>query len=157
KLIHADNHVDLHEYCLVRLLGLQLRDLLDPSAGFTPGRHRLRQHRDSFAALCAIVAASGDENMRVAERAYRQAMQRTLPDSTVAFAVDNDWQAALDRALAELDSLRAPDKQLVVDGLATAISADGMVTVAEAELLRVICAALHCPLPLLHASAADAG
>ncbi|HET6587614.1 MAG TPA: M48 family metallopeptidase, partial [Oleiagrimonas sp.] len=46
KLIHADNHVDLHEYCLVRLLGLQLRDLLDPSAGFTPGRHRLRQHRD---------------------------------------------------------------------------------------------------------------
>jgi tellurite resistance protein len=33
--------------------------------------------------------------------------------------------------------------------LTRAISADGMVSVAEAELLRTICAALHCPLPPL--------
>ncbi|HET7299514.1 MAG TPA: M48 family metallopeptidase, partial [Oleiagrimonas sp.] len=156
KLIRADNQVDLHEYCLVRLLHLQLRDLLNPSAGFTPGRHRLRQRRTSFAALCAIVAASGDPDMQVAQRAYLQAMNRTLPDVQIEFAVPDDWQGAMDKALSDLDSLRAADKQLVVDGLATAIAADGMVTVEEAELLRVICAALHCPLPLLHAGAAGA-
>jgi len=35
----------------------------------------------------------------------------------------------------------------VVRGLTQAISADGLLNVAEAELLRTVCAALHCPLP----------
>jgi hypothetical protein len=35
-----------------------------------------------------------------------------------------------------------------------AISSDGVVTVAEAELLRTVCAALHCPLPPLLQGAA---
>ena len=57
--------------------------------------------------------------------------------------------AALDRALPRLDRLGAAGKELVVGGLVRAISADGTVSVAEAELLRTICAALHCPLPPL--------
>lgn len=157
QLIHADSRVDLHEYCLMRLLGLQLRDLLNPSAGFRPGGHRLRQRRESFARLCAIVAAHGNrDDGEAARHAFMLAMQRTLPDWQALYAVPEDWQADMDEALDVLDGLRAPDKQLVIDGLATAISADGVVTVAEAELLRVICAALHCPLPLLHARPASA-
>ena len=39
-------------------------------------------------------------------------------------------------------------KELVIQSLLSAIQADGMVSVEEAELLRVICASLHCPLPL---------
>jgi hypothetical protein len=38
--------------------------------------------------------------------------------------------------------------------LAEAISADGVITVGEAELLRTICAALHCPLPPIAGEAA---
>ena len=38
---------------------------------------------------------------------------------------------------------------MVVRGMTEAISADGMVSVREAELLRTVCAALHCPLPPL--------
>jgi Zn-dependent protease with chaperone function len=151
QLVHADRRVDLHEYCLMRVLHLQLRDLLNPSSGFRPGRHRLRQCRESFAALCAIVAAHGNRDEAKARQAFGQAWQRTLPGDEVDYAVPEDWQDAMDKALTSLDTLRAPDKQLLVDGIATAISADGVVTVDEAELLRVICAALHCPLPLLHA------
>ena len=40
-----------------------------------------------------------------------------------------------------------PAKEVLIQGLASAIHADGEVSVAEAELLRVICASLHCPLP----------
>ena len=52
-----------------------------------------------------------------------------------------------------LDRLAPAGKELVVAGLTRAISEDGTVRVAEAELLRVIAAALHCPLPPLLADA----
>jgi hypothetical protein len=52
-----------------------------------------------------------------------------------------------ERALDDLDGLMPPAKELVIQSLASAIHADGVVSVAEAELLRVICASLHCPLP----------
>jgi len=38
-------------------------------------------------------------------------------------------------------------KELLLEGIVAAISNDGQVSVAEAELLRTVCAALHCPLP----------
>jgi hypothetical protein len=59
------------------------------------------------------------------------------------------WSAALDRALYCLDRLAPSDKGLVVTGLAATVGADGIVTLNEAELLRAICASLHCPLPPL--------
>ncbi|HEX7341221.1 MAG TPA: M48 family metallopeptidase [Rhodanobacteraceae bacterium] len=159
-LVQVDHSVDLHEYCLVRLLDLQLHDLLDPSSGFTPGGKRLRQCRDDFSALCAIVAAHGHTDTAAAQRAWVQAMQHALPNDRGQFKLPEDWQAAMDQSLSALDSLRASDKQLVVEGLTVVVSEDGVVTVEEAELLRVICASLHCPLPLLHAqpqpSASDA-
>jgi hypothetical protein len=54
---------------------------------------------------------------------------------------------ALDDALVALDALDPLAKQLMVEGITAAIAADGRVCVAEAELLRTLCAALHCPLP----------
>ncbi|HET7269286.1 MAG TPA: M48 family metallopeptidase [Oleiagrimonas sp.] len=151
-LVQVDHSVDLHEYCLVRLLDLQLRDLLDPSAGFTPGRKRLRQCRESFASLLALVAAHGHAgDHQAAQRAWTRALGHALPDARIAFALPENWQAAMDRALHELDALRASDKQRVVEAMAIVVGEDGVVTVAEAELLRVICASLHCPVPLLDA------
>jgi hypothetical protein len=36
---------------------------------------------------------------------------------------------------------------LLIQGLVAAVHADGVVNIEEAELLRVICASVHCPLP----------
>jgi len=49
--------------------------------------------------------------------------------------------------LRALDLLAPAGKELLLRGLTAAISADGKVSVSEAELLRTICASLHCPLP----------
>ncbi len=156
-LARADARVDLDEYCLLRLLGRQLHDLLDPAAGFRPGTRRLRDCRESFATVCAILARHGNRgDAEAARRAFLLAMQRTLPGWRAEPVVPADWQAALDRALAALDRLRALDKQLVVDGLAIVVDADGIVVAVESELLRMICAVLHCPLPLLRARPARA-
>jgi division protein CdvB (Snf7/Vps24/ESCRT-III family) len=63
------------------------------------------------------------------------------------------WPPKLDAALSRLDRLRPEAKEQLVAALVTAISHDGRMTVPESELLRVICAVLHCPLPPLYAAA----
>ena len=46
-----------------------------------------------------------------------------------------------------LEKLEPLGKELLVAGLVAAVSHDGRVSVAEAELLRVVCASLQVPLP----------
>ena len=76
-----------------------------------------------------------------------------LPGRALPYAPPDDWIGALDRALPTLDRLAPAGKELVVGALTRAIGEDGVVSVAEAELLRTITAALHCPLPPLLANA----
>ena len=149
SMVHADARVDLHEYCLVKLLHLMLADALDPSGGFVPGARRLRQVQADYATLCAVVARRGHDDEESARRAWARAMQEALPNANLAYAVPDDWQTAMDKALDRIDRIRPLDKQLVVRGLTHAITEDNRVNVAEAELLRVVCASLHCPLPPL--------
>jgi Zn-dependent protease with chaperone function len=148
-LVHADHRVDLHEYCLVKLLHLQLHDALDPARGFVPGAGRLRQSAAEFGDLCAIVARHGQSDPEKARQAWASAMHEALPSSRASYDPPEEWIPRMDQALDRLDRIRPVDKMLVVRGLTAAVSADGEVTVEEAELLRVICASLHCPLPPL--------
>lgn len=59
------------------------------------------------------------------------------------------WVGPMDRALVRLDRLAPRDKERVVRALTVTIANDGRVNLAEAELLRLLCALLHCPLPPL--------
>ncbi len=157
-MVNADQRVDLHEYCLVKLVRQMLADALDPSGGFVPGALRLRQVDTEYATLCAIVARQGHDDDDAARRAWARGMNEALPNTRSVYTVPDDWQPALDRALERIDRIRPFDKQLVVRGLAEAITEDQQVNLAEAELLRVICASLHCPLPPMvqHLTAFDA-
>lgn len=146
-LIRADDHVSLSEYCLARLVRLQVIEALDPASARVVGRYKLPQLAGELADVFAILAQHGHGDARVASRAYRLGLHETLPGSTAPYAPPADWIAALDRALPKLDLLAPAGKELVVRGLTLAIGEDGVMSVAEAELLRTICAALHCPLP----------
>jgi len=55
--------------------------------------------------------------------------------------------SALDTVWAPLDRLNPMAKQVMVEAITATISHDGRVTVGEGELLRTLCAVLHCPLP----------
>uniref|UniRef100_A0A0U1PC30 Peptidase M48 n=1 Tax=Mizugakiibacter sediminis TaxID=1475481 RepID=A0A0U1PC30_9GAMM len=148
-MVHADGRVELDEYCLATLVRLQVVAALDPARGFVPGSLRLADCADEVRDLCALVARHGHEDDDAARRAFLLAMHEALPDAAPLFAWPDDWRAALDAALAKLARLAPEGKELVVRALVRAIGADGVVGVAEAELLRVVCAALHCPLPPL--------
>ncbi|HEY6027133.1 MAG TPA: hypothetical protein VIV09_09575, partial [Pseudolabrys sp.] len=54
---------------------------------------------------------------------------------------------ALDEVWAPLDALEPLGKEVLVEAITATISHDGRIDIAEAELLRTICSALHCPLP----------
>ncbi|MGH8152188.1 MAG: M48 family metallopeptidase, partial [Rhodanobacteraceae bacterium] len=148
-LIHAGGRVDLDEYCLARLVRAQVLAALDPSASFKPGTLKLTDARDELRDLAALVAHFGNDDEDTVRRAFQAAMQEALPNASIMYALPDDWQGALDRALGTLARLTPEGKQLTVRALTQAIAADGKVTVAESELLRVVCAVLGCPLPLV--------
>ncbi len=148
-LIHADGRVDLDEYCLAKLVHAQVVAALDPSASFKPGSVKLTAAADELRDLAALVAHFGNEDEENARRAFQAAMHDALPDASALYAIPDDWQAGLDGALDKLRRLSPAGKQLTVRALTRAIAADGKVSVAESELLRVVCAVLDCPLPPL--------
>lgn len=149
ELIHADGRVSLDEYCLARLVGVQVMDALNPAQTRVMGRIRPGQAEAELRDLFAVLAEYGHGDAEGARRAYRLGMQEVLPNARPVYAPPPDWATALDRALPRLDLLAPAGKEMVVRGMTEAISADGMVSVREAELLRTVCAALHCPLPPL--------
>jgi len=149
-LVHADGQVSLFEYCLARLLQVQVREALDPSRHARFGRRKPASVQREFAMLLAVVAQAGAGGDRAAaQRAYLAGLQRVLPRDHVPYAPPAGGVLALDEVWAPLDLLDPLAKQVVVEAITDAITHDGQVNVQEAELLRTICAVLHCPLPAM--------
>lgn len=139
----------LGEYCLAKLIGLQVIDALNPAATQAMGHTKLPGVEAELKDPLSIVANYRHEDNSAAQCAYVLGLREVLPEAAIAYAPPNDWVLALDRALPKLDLLAPAGKELVVRTLTQAISADGIVSGAECELLRTVCAALHCPLPPL--------
>ncbi|MHB1058770.1 MAG: M48 family metallopeptidase [Rhodanobacter sp.] len=148
-LVRVDGRVDLGEYCLARLLRMQLLEARQPRRTPLDGLKKLPACRGSLMLVCAVVAASGSADEASARRAWLLAMQHAFPGEAADWsAPPTAWQLPFERALYDLDGLLPAAKELVIQSLASAIHADGRVSVEEAGLLRVICTGLHCPLPL---------
>ncbi|HET9485489.1 MAG TPA: M48 family metallopeptidase [Xanthomonadales bacterium] len=152
RVIHADESVDLDEYCLAKLVALQVVEALDPSRAKVMGRRKLHELRAEAAALLATLARHGHADADDARRAYVAGVQGLLPDGTPPYAPPSDPIAALDAALPELDRLDPAGKELLIESMVRTMGHDGVIEIAEAELLRTVCAAMHCPMPPLPAA-----
>jgi Zn-dependent protease with chaperone function len=146
-VVHADGQVSIREYCLMRLVAVHLGEALDPGRGRILGSLKLADCRREVMALIATLAVSGHAGREAAARAFAAGIGPMFGSDAIAFAAPDDWRAALDEAWPKLDRLNGESKQLLVEGLVRTMMHDGRVTVAESELLRTVCAALHCPLP----------
>jgi Zn-dependent protease with chaperone function/uncharacterized tellurite resistance protein B-like protein len=147
EFVMADRQVDLFEYALSRLLRARLVGMGDPRAAARPGERKLRDAREAYSRLCAVVATFGNPDPVAAQRAWQLAQREAFGETGAAMPSVPDWRMAFDGAVIELSRCNPASKELVVRGLWLAIAADGVVTVAEAECLRAICASLGCPLP----------
>ena len=147
SVVHADGAVSLFEYCLGRLLEVQVRESLDPSRHVRFGRRKPGSVRAEFATLLSVVAHAGHDDPVAAQRAYLAGLQRVLPRDHVSYAPPAAGVLALDEVWEPLDALDPLAKQVLVEAVTDAVAHDGRVSVAESELLRTICGVLHCPLP----------
>lgn len=147
QLVRADGHVGLFEFVLARLLRVQLEDWLHPAQGRAEGTLRLVAAQDEAALLLAVLADAGTRDRDTARRAWQAGWAHLWPQSTRAPSLPLDWPAALDAALDRLDTLQPLAKQWLIEALVKTLAHDGRVSIGEAELLRVVTASLHCPLP----------
>ena len=143
-LIHADQRVDVFEFCLAKLLAT----VLDEQAVIKPhGTLTLEDAEDEIALLFAILAQLGAQDERAARTAYEVGISTVLPMRRPPFVGVPDWQSKLSAALPRLEQLHPFAKKAVIEGLVKTIANDEMLMDEEAELLRTLCALLHCPLP----------
>ena len=149
-LLVRENRASAFSYALRKLAQVQLQDNLDPRR--RPAGHLSAQGaRDALQVLFSALAMQGVENEQAARQAYEAGMETMLPGMHPPYLRLAHWPPRLDEALVRLDRLRPDAKNRLVQALVATISHDGKMTVPESELLRAICATLHCPLPPLYA------
>ena len=145
QLALADARIDVFECCLTLLLAANLYDELE--AGAQHGSASLLQEADSVHVLFCVLAAQGTDDAALAARAFEAGISVVLPENRPAFREVAEWPVALRDALARLVHLRPFAKKVLIEGMVRCIAADRKLSVAEGELLRTVCAVLHCPLP----------
>ncbi|MBT8099249.1 MAG: M48 family metallopeptidase [Gammaproteobacteria bacterium] len=149
RLIEIDGEVDLYEYCYYRVLMSSLGQAIDPSGRRHPRRARRRDLRKAAVMLLGLVADVGQEKGPSRDAAFRAGAE-ILGN----WATDSEPQAdasttvqVLDRSLDILLALNATGRQRLLRAVSTVAAFDRHLNVAEAELIRTVCATLDCPLP----------
>jgi len=141
-VIHADRRVSLHEFVVLTLVRLQL------AAKSAKGERSIVQARSEIAVLLSLLSHAGTQADGAAKAFAAGAKQLGLADLALAERKALSLQAA-GEALEKLRTLAPLAKGELIGALFAAVTADGKVRIAEAELMRVASAALDCPLPPL--------
>jgi Zn-dependent protease with chaperone function len=145
----ADGVVDLREYCLSRLLHRELYESMHRTSPWAGRRAQQAEVNAAAATLLAVLAAAGHPDRATAETAYLAGLAQVVPGHRYPFAPPRQVVQALEACWPVLDGMAGPEKQFLVAGMVTVIEHDGVMSVSEIELLRTVCALLHCPLPPL--------
>lgn len=146
-LSHADGRVSLLEYGLAQLLRAELAESADPARTWRRREHKLAGLESDVVQLLAIMAHAGHAVPAEAQRAFMVGLQRVLPQSPARYSPPAQGVAVLDEAWPRLDALLPKGKLMLIEALVATAAHDSELTIAEAELLRIVCAILHAPLP----------
>ncbi len=85
-LVRVDGRIDLDEYCLVRLLRVQLLESRQPHRTPPDGVKKLPACRRSLMLVCGVVAMNGTTDEAAARRAWLLAMQYAFPGEAVGWS-----------------------------------------------------------------------
>ncbi len=149
RMIEIDDEVDLYEYCLYRIVTSLLGQATDPSGRRGTRHPRRRELRAATISLLRIIADYGHQSDTDREASF-QAGAATLGSwaQQQSYVHDRDTTVAvLDHSLDDLLGLNSGGKESLLRAISTTITYDSRIDLAEAELLRAICATLDCPLP----------
>ena len=141
QLIEADRRVTLEEFVLATMLEASLAERAGRAV---PMKYRsLELLIAEFRQVLSLVAhaATGDSADAFAKGAKEAGLAMTLIDAGSVKI------AAVKEALVRLNQLALMQKPRVIKALTQCALADGKLSLAEAELLRAMCATLDSPMP----------
>jgi len=147
--ISADRRISLHEFVVLALV----REQLEPRKAVAATR-RIAELKSEAGTLLSLVVHAGTRIDATGKReAALQAALRAGAD-VLGIAIDLAAPASLNlqsvsAALEALRTLAPMQKAVLVKALFAAVTLDGTIRVAEAELMRLVGAVLDCPLPPL--------
>jgi Zn-dependent protease with chaperone function len=154
RLIEVDGEIDLYEYCFYRILTSNLGQAADPSGSRRARRVRSRELRAAAIGVLRILADYGHEDDATRRAAFETGIG-TLGDwvRDYEYASDRSYTVSiLDHGLDVLLALTTKGKESLIRAISATAGYDGRLSVAEAELIRAVCATLDYPLPpvLIH-------
>jgi hypothetical protein len=132
-------------YATRKLAQVLLRDELNPAQRVPIVR--LDAAREDVQLLLAVVAEQSQVDDALIRAAYAAGLQQIFPQAKPLYMTPDNWWSRMDIALTRLDRLPPTDKGKLINALAATILQDQQITIGESELMRVVCATLHCPLP----------
>jgi Zn-dependent protease with chaperone function len=148
-VINADRRVSLHEFVVLALVREQLAPRAEPAQ-----TKKISDLGAEAATVLALVAHAGTRADTTGKR--EAALQAAMRAGATILGIPQEFPAgnaltlhAANAALEALRSLAPMQKGVLVKGLFAAVTVDGTIRLAEAELMRVVGAVLDCPLPPL--------
>jgi Zn-dependent protease with chaperone function len=148
-LIYADNTISVYEYSLARLTYREIFEAMQPKPRHQNGRQTIAARQAEVVTLLATLALAGSPDQAVAGQAFAAGLARVLPGTSREYVPPTRGVLDLEAGWPLLDELQPADKELLVAGVVAVIGHDGVMTLDETELLRTVCALLHCSLPML--------
>jgi Zn-dependent protease with chaperone function len=157
-LIEVDGSIDLYEYCCYRVLAGSLEQAADPGRR-RPRRKAAREPvRRAATDLLRVIARHGSDDPAQQKQAFTAGMG-VFGDwgRRYDFRQDENYSVELlDRSLDLLLTLNGDGQKLLLQAVSATVLSDSHLSPPEAELIRAVCATLHCPLPPLLNDAAAA-
>jgi hypothetical protein len=155
-LANVDNRIDSFEFLLTRLIKQYLHEAYLPNKTRLHGRMNIKACRAELSVVMSILAAHGQarssaKGLQLAQKAFKDGMG-IAGVNHMNLKFSDLWQQDLDNSITVLDKLNPKDKSTVVAALVRTVLDDKKVLTAEHEMLRVICALIHVPIPLLSKS-----
>jgi hypothetical protein len=150
-VIRADRRVSLHEFVVLTMVRDQLAPKAGPAAFPSQKLSDLKAEAAIALTLIALAGASADA-MGSRHAGVQAALSAGAKEMGIAEPAPPAAAFSLEAASGALEALKrlAPlQKALLVKGLFAAVTADGTIRIAEAELMRLAGAVLDCPLPPL--------
>ena len=149
RLIEIDGRIDLYEYCFYRILMSNLGQASDPSGRRNAIRARRNELQSATINLLRVLANYGHETQKQSAAAF-QAGRATLGPWARHYEYPSDEGATvaiLDQSLDVLLGLNSKGKESLLRAISATAAHDAKLAIAEAELIRAVCATLDYPLP----------
>ena len=149
RLIEVDGEIDLYEYCFYRIMMSSLGHAVDPSGRRHPRRVPRKELRTAAVDILRILADYGHEDEETRRAAFETGIS-TLGDWVRGYEYSSDRSytvSILDHSLDVLLALNSNGKQSLLRAISATAGHDGKLSIAEAELIRAVCATLDYPLP----------